>query len=172
MKYYEQIKDRLKDQMGKFRTGSLFLEPLYDETNDTVFTLKDYDHTHKGRFHYSLKKIYLEIADPTEYRFAIEVFNSWEHWQRISKNGTISPFVDKWRDELEVKLRSLSINNIIETAKVIDSKALPAMKWLAEGGWRISKRGRISKEDKEVEVKKEAGILRSINEDLKRISKA
>jgi hypothetical protein len=43
------------------------------------------------------------------------------------------------------------------------------MKFVAEGGWKIAKRGRISKEDKEAEVRKEAGIAKSIQDDIKRI---
>ncbi len=168
--YYEIIKGKLKDSMGKIRTVSLFLEPAYNDTDEAVFTLKDQDYTYKDKFYYSLKQIYLEIADPTEYQFAISVFNSWDQWKRMVGNKTLEPYISAWREELEIKLRSMGINNIIEVSKTSDVKALQAMKWVAEGSWKVAKRGRISKEDKASEVRKEAGILRSITEDLQRIS--
>ena len=168
--YYEEIKDKLRDSIGKIRTVSLFLEPAYNATDEAVFTLKDQDYTYKDRFYYSLKKIYLEIADPTEYRFAIAVFNSWDQWQRMCGNKTLEPYITAWREELEIKLRAMGIKNIIEVAKSTDAKALQAMRWVAEGSWKVAKRGRISKEEKASEVRKEAGILRSITEDLQRIS--
>jgi hypothetical protein len=170
MTLYDEIKDQLKDSFGKYRTNSLFLEPLYDDSHGApIFTLKEYDHVHKGRKLISLQQVYLKIADPTEYKFAMEVFGSWDHWARIAKNATISPYIEKWREELELKLRSLSVLNIIEVASAPDTKNLPAMKFVAEGGWKIAKRGRISKEDKEAEVRKEAGIAKSIQDDIKRI---
>jgi hypothetical protein len=170
MTLYDEIKDQLKDSFGKYRTNSLFLEPLYDDSHGApIFTLKEYDHVHKGRKLISLQQVYLKIADPTEYKFAMEVFGSWDHWARIAKNATISPYIEKWREELELKLRSIGVRNIIEVAAISDTKNLPAMKFLAECGWKVAKRGRISKEDKEAEVRKEAGIAKSIQDDIKRI---
>lgn len=168
--YHEKFKPFLKDSQGKFRTNSLFLEPNYADTVETaLFTLKEDDHTYNGKLFLSLKKIYLTFSDPTEYEFAKNVFGSWDHWQKIRNNQVLRPFIDAWEAELEVKLRSAAVINMISLSQDPEMKNFGAMKWASEGGWKEVKRGRVSKKEKEQEVRREAGIVRSINEDLARM---
>ena len=166
--YIDELRPFLKDSQGRYRTNSLFLEPGYSY-DTAVFTLKEDDHEHNGKRFLSLKKIYLEISDPSEYHFAQEVFGSWDHWQRIKNNQTLAPYIESWAVELEVKLRSEATRRMIELSNSGDSKNMAAMKWAAEGGWKEVKRGRVSKKEKEQEIKREAGIVQSIRDDLKRI---
>lgn len=168
MTLYDEIKDQLKDSQGKFRTNSLFLEPNYGIAT-AVFTLKEEDHELSGKTFLSLKKIYLEIGDPTEYTFAREVFGSWDHWQRIRNNQVLAPYITAWAEELEIKLRAEAIMSILTLTREIETKNMPAMRWAAESGWKEAKRGRVSKKEKEQEVRKESGIIRSIREDLERM---
>ena len=67
----ENKHQKMVDKMGKYRTQSLFLEIGYGD--DAIFTLKDQDHVHDGKTYLSLRKMYLEFNDPTEYQFANEV---------------------------------------------------------------------------------------------------
>jgi hypothetical protein len=150
-----------KDVMGRYRTQSLFREfYVKGEGLEPVWTLREEDP--QGKLP-SLKALYLEIGDPTEYRFAIEAFGSWKQWLKIKASKTIEPWIEDWPIELEVKIRSNGIQGVMQEAKVGKSK-FPAAKALAEGFWNkeASKRGRPSKE----EVTRERKIAAKLDEEF------
>lgn len=158
-------KTLLKSTNGIPLTQSLFLEIGY--TDYAVFTLKDDDYEYKGKVYPSLKKRYLEMEDVGEYLFACEYLLGWDHWQRLCENKQTAAHIDKWRYELELKLRSQAILAIKAKAKF--EKGINAAKWLAEKGWDKRKAGRPSKEDVENEVKMQADLHYLFAEDAKRI---
>ena len=141
-----------KDALGKWLTLAMFWESRHPKYTPT-YTLKDYDMERDGIFYPSLKKIYLEKSDPTEYLFATEVFDSWPHWQAICNSYRIRPIIAKWREELEVKLRAEGIRSVINHAQT--EKGYQAAKWLADKGWeKKRKAGAPSKvERKNIEQK-------------------
>lgn len=150
-------KSQLKDTIGNFRTMSLFFET--NNTNyEALYSLKDYDHEVDGKVYPSLKKIYLQFDDPTEWEFVEAVFGNWRHWERICNNKLISPYIDQWRKELEIKLRSQAIREMVKQSSKKDSAA----KWLAEGQWKGKARGRPTN----VEVERERKIAAGIQTDL------
>lgn len=157
---------------GNFYTQSLFLELSYQDTSKAIYTLKDDDHEYNGNTYKSIKKLYLEIADPTEYAFAEQCFANWRHWKRISENtGLLKPYIQEWRDELEIKLRSQAIKSIAIEASSDNKGALQAAKWLADKGW-IEKKGagRPTKEAVEGERKHRAAVKQQVEDDLERIT--
>jgi hypothetical protein len=153
---------QLKDTIGNFRTMSLFFET--NNTNyEALYSLKDYDHEVDGKMYPSLKKIYLQFEDPTEWEFVEAVFGNWRHWERICNNKLIFPYIEQWRKELEIKLRSKAIRDIVKLSKTKDSAA----KWVAEGNWKGKKTGRPTKEVQE----RELNISKEIHEQWERLSK-
>jgi len=141
-------KSKFKTEQGSYITQSLFLEMGY-KTEFAVYTLKGEDHTHKGVVYPSLKKAYLNLADPTEYMFANKYFADWPHWKRLCENKMLVPHFNEWRDELELKLRSEAIQNVIDITASEGQGSFQAAKYLAERGWDKNKVGRPSKEDKQ-----------------------
>src|SRR6478736_943321 len=107
-------KSQFLDTTGRPLTQSLFLELGYSDY--AVYTLKDQDHTYKGRVYPSLKRIYLEMEDVTEYDFVNEHLLNWSHWLRLYENKQITPHIDEWRLELEYKLRSRAAKSMIKLA--------------------------------------------------------
>lgn len=150
--------DTMLDSMGKFRTQSLFLELGYG--TEAIFTLKDQDHTHEGKEYLSLKRLYLEFEDPTEYEFATTVLLGWKHWQRMCENKVIRKYIDEWRDELEVKLRSRAIIDAIKEAR---KGHFQAAKWVADRGWSTRGAGRPSK----AEIEKQTKINERVEDEYK-----
>ena len=146
------------DSMGKFRTQSLFLELGYG--TEAIFTLKDQDHTHEGKEYLSLKRLYLEFEDPTEYEFATTVLLGWKHWQRMCENKLIRKHIDDWREELEVKLRSRAILDAIKEAR---KGHFQAAKWVADRGWSTRGAGRPSK----AEIEKQTRINERVEDEYK-----
>ena len=150
-----------KDKMGRYRTQSLFRE-FYVKNQElpAVWTLREEDPQDTLP---SLKAVYMEVGDPTEYAFAIEAFGSWKQWLKIKASKAIEPWIEDWPSELEIKLRSDGIKGVIQEAKAGKSK-FPAAKALAEGFWNkeSSKRGRPSKE----EVARERKIAAKLDEEF------
>ena len=143
----------MKDEKGRYLTQSLFLELGYN-TDKAIYTLDGEDKMYNGTLYPSLKKRYIEFADPVEYNFAKEYLYDWDHWQRIVNNKVIREHVNVWREELELSLVSEGVLTLIDLAA--NDKSYQAGKWLAERGWDKKTKGRPSKEDIDAEIKRKA----------------
>lgn len=141
-------KAKFKDKMGRYITQGLFIDFRYDETY-AVYTLEDQDKEYKGVVYPSLKRIYLEAADPTEYVFANEHLYGWEHWLALKNNKELYKEIERWEEELEVKLRAKGVHAML---KMSEGSNFNAAKWVADGQWQ-QKRGRPSKEERDKERK-------------------
>lgn len=159
-------KDKMIGSNGAAITQSLFLEIGY-KTNFAMFTLKDYDIEYKGNKYISLKKLFLAMEDVTEYEFANEYLLGWTHWQRIAENAQVKPYVDKWREELEIKIRAQAIRDII--SMTAEGGSFQAAKWLADKGWDKKAAGRPKKEDKLKEAAQMQRIASEFEEDFARL---
>jgi hypothetical protein len=155
---------KFKDSMGRYITQSLFLEHSYNEEL-AVYTITDTDKEYNGRVYPSLKKLYMEIADPTEYEFATTCLWGWAHWEQTSANQWVEAHVEKWRAELEMKLRSRAVRDLMAQAK--DKTA--AAQWVASGKWKEPKRGRPTNEELQAEKNKRLRIVEAADEDSARI---
>jgi len=162
---------KYKDAQGRFLTRALF-----KETSDLMsrkkfspeFTLKEHDITG----YKSMRALYLSFDDPTEYKFAIEVLGSWDHWQKLSNCSWFKEdYLDAWRFELEIKLRSQGIVTMKDLATTDKNK--DAAKWLAQGGWSTTttapKRGRPTNEEVKGERKIQARMKQDIEDDAARL---
>src|SRR5690554_1234851 len=139
---------QLRDTIGNFRTLSLFFETNITDY-EPLYTLKDDNHEVNGKVYPSLKRVYLSFDDPTEWEFVEAVFGNWRHWEKILGNKKLREYIDQWRYELEIKLRSQAIREMVKQSSKKDSAA----KWLAEGQWKGKARGRPTKAEVERERK-------------------
>lgn len=167
---YPEHKEVLRDKMNRYRTSSLFREFYLNEEGselEPLWTLQDDDP--QGKLP-SLKKLYMEIADPTEYEFAMEAFGSWQQWLKIKSSKAIQKWIQFWPDELEIKLRSQGIKAVAQEAKE-GKNPFTAAKFLAKAEWKpsSSKRGRPSKEEVDRELKIAAQVDAEIGEDAQRV---
>lgn len=137
-------REKFIDSGGRFLTQSLFLELGYGE--NSVYTLKDYDYEYKGNVYPSLKRLYLEMEDTTEYDFANTHLAGWKHWQRMCENKAILIHIEEWRFELELKLRARAVRQMLDLAS---TGSYQASKWIADKGWDVRGAGRPSKAEKE-----------------------
>lgn len=157
-------KAELVDGMGKPLTQSLFLELGYSDF--AVYTLKEEDHEYEGKLLPSLKKLYLECGDPTEYEFATKYLLGWRHWKRLCENKIIRKHIDEWRDELEIKLRCQGVKLAFDSAK---SGSFQAAKWISDRGWEKRDAGRPTKEEIEREKKFQARADEEFGADVVRL---
>jgi hypothetical protein len=162
-------REQLVDHVNAYRTQSLFIE-TNGTTRDPIMTLNDHDLELNGTVLYSLKKIYMEEADPEEYRVAIRVFGSWAHWERLLQNKKIFRKIQEYRKELEVKIRSDAVRALISTAALDGAKGTSAAKYVAEKGWEKRKAGAPTKAEVKSELKVQADMDSELQEDMKRLN--
>src|ERR1700735_1016678 len=156
----------LKNASGKHFTKGLFMEMATTE-GTAVYTLKDHDH---GKY-LSLYLLYLDVYDPTEYRFARQHLDGWRHWQVLQECTWLKPYIERWRAELAVKIQSEAITTIRGIASGSGRDALSACKTLLE--MTSSKKARVGRPNKEThpEPAIEALEARLVAEDLNRLQK-
>lgn len=160
-------KSKLVDTMGRPLTQSLFLEIGYSEY--AVYTLKEFDYEYKGSLYPSLKKLYLKEEDPTEYVFAEKHLLGWQHWKRLCDNKVIRKHVDEWREELELKIRSQAIRDMMGLC-ASENGNFSAAKFLADRGWDKRGAGRPSKAEKERQDRIQDRIDEEFAADVARMS--
>ncbi len=141
-------KSLFKDSTGRYITQGLFIDFRYDETF-AIYTLEDEDKTYKGVVYPSLKRLYMEMEDPTEYHFAITHLYGWDHWVAMKNNKALYEKIERWQEELEVKIRAKGVHAMLNMA---GGSNFNAAKWVADGNWQ-QKRGRPSKQEKEQDRK-------------------
>lgn len=160
-------KNKFRSPSGQHYTRSLFLETSPNK-DTALYTLKDYDH--KG--YPSIRRLYFDLSDPTEYIFATKYLDSWDHWQLLQGCTWFKPQLIAWRKEFALKLKADHLSKIIQTAKGNSREALSASKYLLERGWEkeLALKGRPSKEQIYEEARRlsETHSTR-IDEDLERI---
>lgn len=157
-------KTGFKDKMGRFITQGLFIDFRYDETY-AKYTLEDEDKEYRGNMYPSLKRLFLEMEDPTQYKFANAYLYNWDHWLLIKNNKELYKYIERWEQELEVRIRAKGVSEII---KLSGNGNFNAAKWVADGSWE-TKRGRPSKAEKESERKMRERAAAEANEESARV---
>ena len=133
-KEYSADPQDFKDVNGRWLTASLFKETNKDESRyPSVYTLADDD----AGEHLSMRRIYMDANDPTEFLAAKHLFGDVNCWANLCKSPFFKPHVARWRNELHLRIRSRSIRVIEECAESGNGSAsqLSAAKWLAQQEW-------------------------------------
>jgi len=158
-------KERLLGEGGTPITQSMFLEIGY--TDRAVFTTKDKDYKYKGKLYPSLKKLYLEYEDPTEYGFVMKYLVSWSQWKKLCANQRTLLEIEQWREELELKLRSQAVKDMIDQSA--EGGSFQASKWLSDRGWDKRAAGRPSKKEQLKEQRMKDKISNEFDSDIVRL---
>ena len=181
-----------KDVMGRWRTDSLFVETIdalgRDDSGEQrfqkytpMFTLREHDlkltpsspwfERYSDKMVPSLRRLYLEYNDPTEYAFASEIFRSTYHWKHLCGLKWFKAHVEEWRRTLGEKLRGIGVQKLVELSTGLDPKfALQAAKWLAEGHFEDKGgKGRPSKAEVATQMRRELDIEQIYRDDASRL---
>lgn len=81
----------------------------------------------------SIRRLYLETMDPTEYEFANKYFEDFEHWELVSRSPFLVDYVESWRKELKIKIKSEAYKQIAQEAFMGGRNSFQANKYLYEG---------------------------------------
>lgn len=159
-------KSKLRDKNGRPLTQGLFLETNYN-TDHAVYTLKEEDHEYEGKVYPSIKRLFLDFEDPTEYEFANEYFLGWKHWNRIKSNKLFTDHIAEWQEELDYKMRAASLKAIVDIA--VEQEHFGAHKYILEKQWKKGQAGRPAKKEKEREQKLLEAIENDYAVDIERV---
>jgi hypothetical protein len=82
------------------------------------------------------KPLYLKytVDEPTEYDFAINVFGSWRHWQKMQDNKEFYTYLETVRDERDTLIEANALREIIKESKT-GKNAFAAAKFLVTKGY-------------------------------------
>ena len=114
------------------------------------------------------KATFVELNDPTGYKWAMAYLGSWKHFQELLKGPWFREAFSVWLEELQAKTASEALVRIKEIAEGGGQQSLAASKYLVEQGW-LSKRGRPSNAEVRGELKKAIEINETTKEDMERI---
>jgi|SRR5690606_2923985 len=160
-----------KDTSGwGFRGANLFLEIYELTTSKThlppIYTMMDREVNELPSAH----QVFIHSAD--EYEAAMKLVGSWKHWKRLIEHKwfreghTKWDGLDSWREEMELKKKSRATRALINL--VVQNDRGAATRILDEFQPK-QKRGRPSKEEIKREARMEVGLLKDLEEDLKRL---
>jgi hypothetical protein len=153
----------------------IFYEMTLSDKSSVVYTLKDQDH--EG--YPSLYRLYMETNDPTEWRFAQEHLDGWEHWEMLCETTWFKPYAQRWRKELELRMKSQALARIMSESKTASKESFQANKYLLEKGWEPKEgqhqsnrpgRGRPSKDEINKAAKEIAHNQSRLEEDFQRLN--
>lgn len=126
----------------------------------------------------NLRKVYVELGDPTGYALATRYLENYDHWLLLMKCSWFKAAKEAWDVELDAKLKSEGMSAIRAISDGIEgvqaSVQLSAAKYLANLEHRkergaAAKRGRPSAAEVEGELKRTARETSDIENDLARI---
>jgi len=131
--YYKE--EMLVNWNNRQRTQSLFYETRSQNHKiKPLFTLSyDENIVKHGYTFIPMKRLYLECNDPTEALFVEKYLLDWKHWKKMLAADRLRVHIDRWREELALRIRSRAIQIQIELAENGNQNAA---KWLANEGWK------------------------------------
>lgn len=163
-------KNVFKNATGQRLTKGLFYETTNLDKSSVLFTLKDQEHLGFP----SLRLLYLEAGDPTEFKFAVSHLDGWDHWTDLCEATWFKPYLTRWRAELELKIKSAALARIMVEAKTSSKNSFMANRYLVERAWDVrgeSKAGRPSKAAVREAAHEQASDMARINKDFERLTK-
>lgn len=145
---------------------------VHERACDPMFTLH---HDRPGLI--NLRRVYVELGDPTGYQLATRYLEDYSHWLMLNKCSWFAEAKEQWDIELDAKLSSEGLAAIRMYSDGVEDVSpavqLQAAKYLADKNYRkMSKapsRGRPSKEEVAGNLKVETVHAAQLADDLSRI---
>jgi len=163
---------------GHLLTVSLFYERAVSfkkDLNQALFSLKGRTLVNEvtGKNLIDARSTFVELEDPTGYKWATTYLESYEHFKRFEDATWFQEELTEWREEIETKLKARAINVVTQLLLNEDASEgtrLSAAKYLAEQGWeKKSNRGRPSKKEVAANLKRETRKRSVLTDDAERI---
>lgn len=130
------ILNKFRNSRGVRLLKGLFLEVALDHST-ALYTLRRDDREveidGEVRVLPSIRRLYLDTMDPTEYEFANKYFEDLEHWELVANSPFLVDHVASWRKELKARIKSEAYKQIAQEAFMGGRNSFQANKYLYEG---------------------------------------
>lgn len=158
----------------KPKTSDLFIELAKVDLRDTaLYSIKSEDCYDQGQVYPSLHKLYVDFGDPTEYYFANQYCLNLAHWREVYSHPLILPYVERWREELELKIKADALRSIVAASKGENKDAIQAARYLLQQEWfkhgNVAQNGRGRPKTKSAAQDAPLRDEKTVSEDFKRI---
>jgi hypothetical protein len=148
---------KFKNSAGHYITKALFYENELSDKIYSVYSLKDKDHVVGEKVYPSLKRLFVEEEDLTEYSFATKYLDGWMHWKKICEQDWFKDHLLEWREELEVRVKSKTLARVMTKAKSSGKDSLTADRILLDFN-KDKKKSSVGRPTKE-KIRQEADLL-------------
>ena len=133
------MRNKFRGRNNQHLLQSLFIQKNTEGT--ALYSLTATDVIKEGQEYPSLRKLFIETDDPTEYTFSQLHLDGWEHWQKLQRSTFLTPYIKEWRKELDVKIKSRALASIIASSQGTSREAFAAQKYLSDGGYKPKQTG-------------------------------
>lgn len=165
---------------GLYTRGLFVEQTTLEDRHSAIYSLSQVDKVRDGKTYPSLYKLYMAENDLLEHDFALKYFESWKHWQLIANSTWMKPLIAKWREELELRIRSDALKIIQAEAEAGTKYSYAAAVYLAKQGWKDKVKeeektksktgaGRPSKAQVQEEITRLALEAHDVDADIKRL---
>lgn len=113
---------------------------------------------------------FIDVGDPTEYKFGISVAGDYKSYERIKKNSrTLREYLMYWQEELEVKMRSDALNCLLDDVKSGSKSATSSAKFIEDKMSKHKEARRPTKKEQESKSKVDERVFGEIDEEFERV---
>jgi hypothetical protein len=130
-------RDQIYTPNNKPRTVSLIVELAMESSSpegvQPIFTVRD-----EKEGYISLQKLFIDLTvdDPSEHKFAEEVFGDFIYWTVLRENKLLKKHLADWRLTAEAKRKSIAFEYIISEVKTQGKNSFQAAKFLIDEPWK------------------------------------
>lgn len=161
-----------KSHSGMWLTGALFKERMVTTPADRMVYQPVFSFEGDWPGLINCRKTFVELMDPTGYQWAVIYLDSWQHFEVLVKTSWFPKELEKWVNEINVKLEAETIRtarsiaadesdrNRLTAARFLHSLTKPEAK---------PKRGRPSQAEVAAELQKEVQANSEFAQDMERM---
>lgn len=149
-----------KTESGQYLLRQLFYEYSTQDRPYAIYTLRPDDFIGPdGKKYLSLRRLYVEMNDESEYLFATTYLGGFVHWKKFLESPWFRDYLSEFREELAAKNSAQALIDLKAAAR---KGSVPANRYLLERGWVKDPVGRPSKE----KIKRQAELLSRESSDI------
>lgn len=145
-----------KDTMGRWVTSGFFKETAGENKSFVAMTIEE------------ARTRFIKCNDMFGIDFADKYLGGFQHWKAIQASPVMQPYVAEWKEELELRLRSLQLKRI---ASLSDEGQFQAAKFLMDRGWEKRSAGKPSKDEVARETRVQSNMAKDFKADFARIKR-
>lgn len=130
----DEKKNKFKGEGHKWLTQGLFLETTQQSEDRCLYTIMPWDKRKNGKYYPSIHKLFVEMADVSEWKFADTYFDGYQHWLQVKATGFFKPVYAAMVEELHAKIQHMAVEKMVEQVEAGEASQA-TLSYLANKGY-------------------------------------